>query len=152
MKSAISLLLLAAVANAEVFHQPADGYYRCSSEQVCKVKGCSGDSCSVIAHGFDSTTAGDITTYVANVDDAELTVTGGDGTAVMCVGGCVCQAITKTIGCGPPKDAMGDVFPEEATSRDASVSQAQQESGAVSARQWLAGIALSAFILPAFYA
>lgn len=155
MKTFVPLAILAAVANGELFHQPADGYYRCAGiDNVCKVKGCEGDACSVIAHGFDATTEGDITVYTATEENAELSVTGTDGSAVMCHDGCVCQAITKSVGCGTPKDSMGDVFPEGASTRDASVSQAQQESSAFSARQWIVGMsmALTALVLPAFYA
>lgn len=100
-------------ASAQVYYQPASGFYVCPSAwMVCNVVGCGGGDCSTISNGFLVSTVDDTIVYTSTMENADLSITGGDDTAITCDVSCACQPITSKMGCNVPisSDERSELF------------------------------------------
>ena len=108
----VSTLLLVSLPLSQamdIIYEPATGYYRCpATGMICNIIGCGNGSCSIISNGFDISIVGNRTVYTSTSDDADISITGGEGTAIACDISCECQSIISDKGCNQPISSRAD--------------------------------------------
>jgi hypothetical protein len=129
--------------------QPASGFFVCPGiGSVCNVKGCddgTGDKCSTIANGFNSSLVDGVMVYTSHTEGADLVIVGGNDSAIKCHADCKCQSVTRRIaGCSlPSSDTQDDFFALDIVTDEVSTESAAKRTAPAVGGLLVAAVAIA---------